>query len=75
MSNNGSGGVIEGFLDNDPSYWGKTKEDLPIIGNADALKGRLYDEVIIASPTALPVMKEQLLNAGVDPLCINSSYV
>lgn len=66
---------VEGFLDNDPSYWGKTREGLPIIGNAEALKGRLYDEVIIASPTALPVMREQLLTAGVDPLRINASYV
>lgn len=66
---------VEGFLDNDPSYWGKTKEGLPIIGNADALKGRLYDEIIIASSTNLPTMKEQLLTAGVDPLCINIAYV
>lgn len=66
---------IEGFLDNNPNYWGKTKEGLPIIGNADALKGRLYDEIIIASTTALPIMKEQLLTAGVAPQCINASYV
>lgn len=63
------------FLDNDPSYWGKSREGLPVIGNAETLKGRLYDEVIVASPTALPVMREQLLNAGVDPLRINGSYV
>lgn len=66
---------VEGFLDNDPSYWGTTKENLPIIGNANALKGRLYDEVIIASPTNLPTMRAQLLTAGVDPLCINVAYV
>lgn len=66
---------IEGFLDNDPTYWGKTKMGLPIIGNADALKGRAYDEVMIASPTALPVMRKQLLAAGVDLHCINSAYI
>ncbi len=66
---------VEGFLDNDASYWGKDKEGLPIIGNADALRGRDYDEVILASPTALSVMRTQLLDAGVHPLCINGSYV
>lgn len=67
--------VVEGFLDNDASYWGKDKEGIPIVGNADALKGMSYDEVIIASSTALPVMRKQLLDAGVDPLRINGAYV
>lgn len=58
---------VEGFLDNDTRYWGTEKEGLPIIGNAEALRGQQYDEVIIASLTALPVMRRQLLEAGVDP--------
>lgn len=66
---------IQGFLDNDSSYWGKIKEGLPIIGNPEALRGRTYDEVVIASSTALSVMRKQLLDAGVDPLRINSSFV
>lgn len=66
---------IQGFLDNDSSYWGKVKEGLPIIGNPEALRGYTYDEVVIASSTALPVMHKQLLDAGVDPLRINSSFV
>lgn len=66
---------VQGFLDNDKSYWGKTKEGLPIIGNAAALKDHDYDSVIIASSTALPIMRKQLLDAGVDPLCINGTYV
>lgn len=66
---------IQGFLDNDSSYWGKLKEGLPIIGNPRALRGHTYDEVVIASSTALPVMYKQLLDAGVDPLRINSSFV
>ncbi|MCI8423747.1 MAG: macrocin-O-methyltransferase [Lawsonibacter sp.] len=66
---------VEGFLDNDASYWGTTKEGRPVLGNAEALRGQLYDEVIIASPTALPVIRQQLLDAGVDPLRINGSYV
>ena len=66
---------VQGFLDNDERYWGKTKEGLPIIGNAQALNGRDYDMVIIASSTALPVMREQLIKAGIDPLRIDSTYV
>lgn len=68
---------IQGFLDNDCSYWGKTKDGLPIIGNPQMLRegGYVYDEVVIASSTALPVMRKQLLDAGVDPLQINSSFV
>ena len=66
---------VEGFLDNDTRYWGTEKEGLPIIGNAEALRGQQYDEVIIASLTALPVMRRQLLEAGVDPLRINTAYV
>lgn len=58
-----------------PATGEKTKEGLPIIGNADALKGVLYDEIIIASPTNLPTMRDQLLTAGVDPLRINVSYI
>lgn len=66
---------VEGFLDNDANYWGKVKEGRPVIGNAAALADHPYDEVIIASSTALPVMRKQLLDAGVDPLRINSAYV
>lgn len=66
---------VQGFLDNDSSYWGKVKEGLPIIGPPEALQGRTYDEVVIASSTALPVMRKQLLDAGVEPLRINSSFV
>ncbi len=67
--------IVEGFLDNNANYWGQVKEGIPIVGNAGMLKDRLYDEVIIGSSTALSEMRKQLLDAGVDPLRINSAYV
>lgn len=67
--------VIVGFIDNNADYWGREKEGLPILGNAQAVQNMAYDEVIIASPTALPTMRRQLIEAGVDPTRINSSYV
>lgn len=67
--------AVEGFLDNDADYWGNEKAGIPVIGNAEALRDRQYEEVIIASPTALNIMRQQLLDAGVDPLCINAAYV
>lgn len=67
---------VIGFLDNDSKKWGKTTADLPIFGDASYIKSFTdYDEIVIGSLPGLYVMRQQLIEAGCDPLKINSSII
>lgn len=63
------------FLDNDTVKWGTKLFQIPIIGNAKAVKGMDYDEIIIASLPGLYQIKEELLQEGIASGKVNSSYI
>lgn len=66
---------VIGFLDNDASKWDEKKCGIQILGNASCCKELDYDEVLIASLTGYEVIREQLINAGIESSKINSSFV
>ncbi len=67
---------ILGFLDNDKSRWGETKEGYPILGNETVLeKVGDFDEIIICSLGGYEEIRDQLLAAGVSASKINGSFV
>lgn len=66
---------VVGFLDNDSEKWGKCIDNIPIIGNANSLDNIEYDEILICSLPGLNIIREQLLEAGVEKAKISSGFI
>lgn len=66
---------VVGFLDNDKSRWKMEIDHIPVIGNARMVKEVEYDEILICSLTGFKIIKEELLEAGVQGEKIRSDYV
>lgn len=56
---------VLGFLDNDKSRWSMKICNLPVFGNAEAVKGLNYDEIWLASFNGYMDMHDQLIAVGV----------
>lgn len=65
---------IIAYTDNDQTKWGKTIDNIPIIPPTEIISIE-WDEVIVASITAMYLIQEQLLSYGIDKSVINLSYM
>ena len=65
---------IIAYTDNDQTKWGKTIDNIPIIPPTEIISIE-WDEVIVASITAMYLIQEQLLSYGIDKSVINISYM
>ena len=65
---------IIAFTDNDKGKWGRVIDSIPIIP-PDEIVLIEFDEVIIASITAMYLIQEQLINYGIERSVINLSYM
>ena len=66
---------ILGFLDNNITKHGDVVAGFPVVGSAESIEGKEFDEIIICSLTGKEQMREQLLAVGVDANKINTTYV
>ena len=65
---------IIAYTDNDKEKWGKKMGGLPIIPPTEVLKMK-WDEIIVASITAMYLIQEQLISYGIERSAINLSYM
>lgn len=56
---------IIAYTDNDKEKWGKKMGGLPIIPPTEVLKMK-WDEIIVASITAMYLIQEQLISYGIE---------
>lgn len=65
---------IVAYCDNDQNKWGSEINDVKVIA-PKLIPTVNYDEIIIASLSAMDVIRKQLLDMGIDECKINTSYV
>lgn len=65
---------IVAYTDNDTAKWGKTINDLLIVP-PQKLMSMEFDEIIVASITAMYPIREQLIEYGIQKTAINLSYM
>ena len=66
---------VVGFLDSDSKKWGKSIDGVPITGGSDLVGDLEYDVIIIASLPGLHDIYADLLQKGVNPVKIDTSYI
>lgn len=65
---------IVAFTDNDNAKWGGQIDGVPIIPPNEIMKAK-WDEVIVASITAMYTIRDQLIGYGISKAAINLSYM
>lgn len=65
---------IVAYTDNDKNKWGKIINNCPVIPPEEIIKID-YDEIIIVSVTAMYIIRQQLLDLGIERARINLSYM
>lgn len=67
--------IVLGFLDNDPSKWGGSIEDIPIVGNGQSIKNEDFDEILVCSLTGMKAIQKQLIEIGIPSHKINCEHI